>query len=163
MLLEGQFSSLFRNRLSSAQTDSLSAAGDRFIPSSGPNKMIVVADGDIVLNDFIPSGGTGSQPEPIQMGWNKYTYTEYLKQSELGKWFIPVANREFLQNCVEYLVSNPAISETRNKDIVLRLLDSKKVKAQKTSWQLINIALPVILVIIFGWIYQELRKRKYAA
>lgn len=163
MLLEGQFSSLFRNRLSSAQTDSLSAAGDRFIPSSVPNKMIVVADGDIVLNDFIPSGGTGGQPEPIQMGWNKYTYTEYLKQSELVKWFIPVANREFLQNCVEYLVSNPAISETRNKDIVLRLLDSKKVKAQKTTWQLINIALPVMLVIIFGWIYQEIRKRKYAA
>ena len=96
------------------------------------------------------------------MGWNKYTYTEYLKQSEHSRLFIPVANREFLLNCVEYLVSNPAISETRNKDIVLRLLDSKKVNAQKTTWQFFNIALPVLLVILFGWLYQEIRKRKYA-
>lgn len=162
MLLEGKFTSLYRNRVTRAQTDTLAATGETFRDASVDNKMIVVADGDIVLNDFIPSGGSNTQPEPIQMGWNKYTYTEYLKQSSLGKWFIPVANREFVLNCVEYLVSNPAISETRNKDIVLRLLDSKKVKAQRTTWQLINIALPVLLVVIFGWFYQAIRKRKYA-
>lgn len=163
MLLEGKFTSLFRNRITKAQTDTLAAGGERFRDVSVDNKIIVVADGDMVLNDFIPSGGPNSRPEPIQMGWNKYTYTEYLKQSEQGKWFVPVANREFLLNCVEYLVSNPAISQIRNKDIVLRLLDSKKVKAQKTTWQFINIALPVLLVILFGWIYQQIRKRKYAA
>lgn len=164
MLLEGKFTSLFRNRITKVQSDTLAAMGERFRDASVENaKMIVAGDGDIVLNDFVPSGGgPNSQPEPIQMGWNKYTYTEYLKQSELGKWFIPVANREFLLNSVEYLVSNPAVSETRNKDIVLRLLDSKKVNAQKTTWQMINIALPVLLVILFGWIYQEIRKRKYA-
>lgn len=161
MLLEGKFTSLFRNRISKAQADTLIAAGDRFRDASVENKMIVVADGDVVLNDFIPSGGPNTTPEPIQMGWNKYTYTEYLKQSELGKWFIPVANREFLLNCMEYLVSNPAISETRNKDIVLRLLDSKKVTAQRTTWQLVNIALPVLLVILFGWVFQEIRRRRF--
>ena len=66
-------------------------------------------------------------------------------------------------NCVEYLVNNPAISETRDKDIVLRLLDSQKVKEQKGMWQLINIALPVFLIVLFGFIYQQIRKRKYAA
>lgn len=163
MLLEGKFTSLFRNRITKAQSDTLAAISEKFRDASVDNaKVIVAADGDMVLNDFVPSGGPNSQPEPIQMGWNKYTYTEYLKQSELGKWFVPVANREFLLNSVEYLVSNPAISETRNKDIVLRLLDSKKVNAQKSTWQVINIALPVILVILFGWIYQEIRKRKYA-
>ncbi|MFZ9387622.1 MAG: gliding motility-associated ABC transporter substrate-binding protein GldG [Chitinophagaceae bacterium] len=161
MLLEGRFTSLFRNRISKAQADTLAAAGELFRPASEENKMIVVADGDIVLNDFITPGGPNTSPEPIQMGWNKYTYTEYLKQSEQGKWFIPAANREFLLNCMEYLASNPAISATRNKDIVLRLLDSKKVNAQRSTWQLINIALPVLLVILFGWIYQELRRRKY--
>ena len=97
------------------------------------------------------------------MGWNKYTYREYQMQTEYGKLFIPVANREFLLNCVEYLVNNPAIIETRNKDIVLRLLDSKKVKEQRTTWQFINIALPVLLVILSGFIYQQVRKRKYAS
>jgi ABC-2 type transport system permease protein len=161
MLLEGKFTSLFRNRLPKALADTLAAGGAAFKDVSVDNKIIVVADGDIVLNDFIPTGGPNSAPEPIQMGWNKYTYTEYLKGTDHGKLFIPVANREFLLNCVEYLVSNPAISETRNKDIVLRLLDSKKINAKKSTWQFINIALPVLLVIMFGWLYQQLRKRKY--
>jgi hypothetical protein len=60
-------------------------------------------------------------------------------------------------------VNKPGISETRNKDIVLRLLDSKKVTAQKSTWQFINIGLPVLLIILFGWVYQQVRRRKYAA
>jgi hypothetical protein len=111
----------------------------------------------MVLNDVMPETG------PIPMGWNKYTYREYQQQTEFGKMFLPVANRDFLLNCVELLVNNPAISETRNKDIVLRLLDSKKVKTQKSTWQFINIAVPVVLVLLFGWIYQQVRRRKYAA
>jgi hypothetical protein len=117
----------------------------------------------MVLNEFIPGDGPSSQPMPLPMGWNRYTYGEYQKQSEYGKLFIPVANREFLLSCVEYMVSDPAISQTRNKDIVLRLLDSKKVEAKKLTWQLINIALPVLLVLLSGFIYQQVRKRKYAA
>ncbi|MBL7733088.1 MAG: hypothetical protein JNM88_18095, partial [Chitinophagaceae bacterium] len=82
---------------------------------------------------------------------------------DYGKYFIPVANREFLLSCIEQLVNDPAISQTRNKEIVLRLLDSKKVVKQKSTWQLVNLALPVLLVLLFGWLYQEVRKRKYAA
>ena len=162
MLLEGKFTSLFRNRVSQVQRDSLKVHGTDFKETSPENKIIVVADGDIVLNDFIPGNGANSQPVPIQMGWNKYTYTEYIKQTEFAKLFIPVANTEFLNNCMENLVNNPAISETRNKDIVLRLLDSQKVKAQKTMWQFITIAVPILLVVLSGLIYQQLRKRKYA-
>ena len=65
-------------------------------------------------------------------------------------------------NCIEYLTNKPGIIEMRNKNIILRLLDSKKVKEQKTTWQFINIALPVLIIILFGFIYQQLRKRKYA-
>ena len=73
------------------------------------------------------------------------------------------ANKEFLQNCLEYLVNNPAIIETRNKDIVLRLLDAHKVSEQKRTWQLINIVIPILLIMLFGWLYQQLRKRRYAS
>ena len=157
-LLQGKFTSLFQNRASQSQKDSMAAQGIQFRGESPDNsKIIVVGDGDIVLNDIMPDIG------PLPMGWNKYTYREYQQQSEGGKFFVPAANREFVLNCVEYMVSNPAISETRNKDIVLRLLDSQKVKEQKSTWQFINIALPVLLVILFGWIYQQVRKRKYAA
>ncbi len=162
MLLEGKFTSLYKNRVSNAQMDSLASHGIKFKDASiASNKIIVAGDGDIVLNDIIPD--PGRSPIFLPMGWNKYTYSEYQKQTEYGKLFIPVANREFLVNCIEYLVNNPAISETRNKDIVLRLLDSQKVQGEKAFWQFINIALPVLLVIITGFIYQQLRKRKYAA
>ncbi len=162
MMLEGKFTSLYRNRISKAQQDSLASYGLIYKPNSIENKIIVVGDGDILLNDFIP-GNENGQPEPLPMGWNKYTYTEYRKQSDFGKYFIPVANRDFLQNCLDELVNNPDITETKNKDIILRLIDSKKVKEQKTTWQFINIVIPVMLVLLFGWIYQQVRKRKYAA
>lgn len=162
MLLEGNFNSLYKNRITQSQMDSLAQYGILFKNESAENKMIVVADGDIVFNDFLPSEEAGQQPKPLPMGWNKYTYLEYQNQTEYGKAFIPVANREFLLNCIEYLVNNPAVSQTRNKDIVLRLLDSQKVKKQKATWQFINIALPVIVVLLFGFFYQQIRKRKYS-
>lgn len=163
MLLEGKFTSLFKNRATKAQVDSLAQSGSQFLAQSGDNKMIVVADGDMVLNQYISDGGPGGQIVPLPMGWNRYTYGEYQKQSEYGRLFIPVANREFLLNCIEYLVNDPAIIETRNKDIVLRLLDSQKVKENRGFWQFINIGLPVLLVIVAGFVYQQLRKRKYAS
>jgi gliding-associated putative ABC transporter substrate-binding component GldG len=163
MMLEGKFTSLYRNRASQSQRDSLAAAGVDFRgEGTAPGKIIVVGDGDIVLNDMLP-GENGNPPQPLPMGWNRYTYRESERQTDAGRYFVPVANREFLQTCVEYLVNNPAISETRNKDIVLRLLDSQKVKESRATWQFFNIALPVILVIIAGFVYQYIRKRKYTA
>jgi gliding-associated putative ABC transporter substrate-binding component GldG len=161
MLMEGRFTSLYKNRITQAQRDSMGVHGVNFSNESIDNKMIAVSDGDIVLNDFLPV--PNSNPVPLPMGWNRYTYREYQRQTDCGKLFVPVANREFLLNCMEYLVNNAAIMETRNKDIVLRLLDSKKIKEQKTMWQMVNIALPVLLIIFFGFIYQQIRKRKYAA
>jgi hypothetical protein len=64
---------------------------------------------------------------------------------------------------LEYLTNKQGIIEARNKDLVLRLLDSKKVEAEKLIWQLINIGLPVVLIVIVGFAYQQIRKKKYAA
>ena len=52
---------------------------------------------------------------------------------------------------------------TRDKDVKLRLLDTEKVKAEKTKWQLINVVLPVVIVIIFGIAYAFIRLRRYAS
>jgi len=149
-LLEGRFTSLFRNRASRSQLDSMTASGLSFLDGSREeNKMIVVADGDIVLNDLSPKEG------PLPMGLNFYTVgSQYEYQ---------FANRDFLLNCMEYLVNKPGIIETRNKDIVLRLLNTTKVDEQKPMWQFINIGVPVLLVLLAGWVYQQVRRRKYAA
>jgi hypothetical protein len=71
------------------------------------------------------------------------------------------ANRDFLLNCLEYLNSDASIITTRNKEIVLRLLDTKKADSERTQWQLVTIALPVLLVVLAGFLFHYLRKRKY--
>jgi ABC-2 type transport system permease protein len=150
VLLEGRFTSVFRNRATQAQIDSLTAMRIPFLQqAAGEGKIVIVADGDMVLNDVSPKDG------PLPMGMNFFTAGSNYEYS--------FANRDFLLNCLEYLVNKPGIMETRNKEIVLRLLDSRKVKEQKTKWQLINIALPIFLIIVFGSLYQQLRKRKYAS
>jgi gliding-associated putative ABC transporter substrate-binding component GldG len=147
VLLEGRFQSLYRNRLSQAMNDSLKEYGYAFQQQSFTDgKIIVVADGDMVLNAADKDG-------PLPMGVNRYTAgTQYEYQ---------FANKDFLQNCLDYLVNESGLSEAKAKDYTLRLLDSKKVTAEKTTWQLINIAVPVLLVFLFAVIYQFWRRRKY--
>ncbi len=144
ILLEGRFNSPFANRISSAMSDSMSNVYHRpFLPQSEKeNKMIVISDGDIALNE-VPKN-----ERPLPMGMNLYTKQQY-------------ANREFLLNAVEYLVDPSGILETRGKDYTLRLLDKKKVEEEKAFWQLINIGLPILLVILSVMAYQAWRKRKY--
>jgi len=142
VLLEGPFNSLYTNRLGIAMRDSLNAIQMPFVAQSPANKMIVVSDGDIALNAVTRNEG------PLAMGMNPFTKYKY-------------ANSEFITNAVEYLVDNSGILETRAKDLTLRLLDKKKLEDERSKWQLINIALPLLLVILFGGVYQFIRRRKY--
>ncbi len=147
VLLEGKFTSLFKNRVSQAMNDSMQQYGVSYMQECiTDNKIIVVADGDMVLNSI-------SKNEPLPMGVNPLTVgSQYQYQ---------FANATFLQNCLDYLLNPSNLSEAKAKDYTLRLLDSKKVTTQKTMWQLITIALPIALVILFAFIFQWLHKRKY--
>ncbi len=142
VLLEGSFQSLYANRATAAQRAALEAAGQPFRTGSPENKMIVIADGDIALNAVTQNEG------PLPMGMNAYTKHQY-------------ANRDFIQNCIEYLVDESGILETRSKDFTLRLLDKKKLEEGKTKWQLINIVAPVLLILLFGLGFQWMRKKRY--
>jgi heme/copper-type cytochrome/quinol oxidase subunit 2 len=88
------------------------------------------------------------------MGVNSYTVgTQYEYQ---------FANKQFVENCLDYLINEAGLSEAKGKDYKLRLLDPKKTSEQKTFWQILNLALPILLIVMFGIIYQWIRKRKYA-
>ena len=149
VLLDGKFKSLYANRLPLNIMDTLQRYGTPFQTSSiTDNKMIIVSDGDIVLNGV-------SQGQPLPMGVNAYTVeTQYQ---------YPFANRDFLQNCLDYLINNSGLAEAKSKDYTLRLLDTKKISDERTKWQLINILLPILLIFIFGFIYQFWRRKKYSA
>ncbi len=149
VLLEGRFTSLYANRLSVAMKDSLDKYNESFLPQCiADNKMIIVADGDIVLNAVVKGN------QPIPMGMNRFTYGSQKA--------FPFANKDFLQNCLDYLINTNDLSEAKGKDYVARLLDTKKVNSQKNNWQLINIAAPILAVILFASVFQWLRRRRYS-
>jgi gliding-associated putative ABC transporter substrate-binding component GldG len=148
VLLEGKFESLYARRMMQWMRDSLAKYQVPYTQAAVEDgKIIIVADGDVVLNGVVKGG------QPISMGMNSYTYGT---QREF-----PFANKDFLLNCLSYMLDNNGLSESRNKEIVPRLLDNKLVQAEENNWKLINIALPVILIIIFAYIYNFLRRRKY--
>jgi gliding-associated putative ABC transporter substrate-binding component GldG len=146
VLLEGKFTSFFNNRVSAILADSIKrATGKPYLNTAAVStKQIVVADADIVTNEISQTTG------PMPMG---------MLQMENYRF----ANREFLANSIDYLVTNNNLFETRNKDFVLRLLDKKKLSEQKTLWQILNIAIPIILVLILALTLQWHRKNKYTA
>ena len=109
-----------------------------------PTKRIVVSDADVVMKVVTLK----RDPRNTPMGWNQFTDYQY-------------ANKDFILNSIEYLVNPSGILETRTKDLTLRLLDPKKTDSDKSKWQLLNIGLPVLLILLFGFIYQALRKGSY--
>lgn len=145
VLLEGQFTSLFRNRLDEKTHQAIQrASGIPFKNNSDTiNKMIVVGDADIITNAFSQKSG------PLQMGVNLYDQS------------MVYANREFLLNSLGYLTHNTGIMDARNKELTLRLLNPEKVKQEKSKWQAICFIVPIGLVLLFAVIFQFIRQRKF--
>ena len=144
MLLEGKFGSLYANRISTAMRDTLANLYRQPFVAETPyeSNMIVISDADLVMNVVTQNDG------PLPMGMHQFDKYQY-------------ANKDFFLNCIEYLTNRSGILETRAKDYTLRLLDPKKLELDKNFWQIINIGLPILIVLIFGFIYSFLRKRKY--
>lgn len=144
VLLEGRFKSVFQNRLHPNFLKVLNDSMKRpFQPvSDSGTSMIVVADGDILQNDFSSDKG------PMEMGYWKYSDARY-------------ANKTFMLNCMEYLTDQSGLLEARSKDLRLRLLDGGRVREEETQWQVINILVPISILIIFASCYLFFRKRRY--
>lgn len=145
VLLEGPFRSLYANRVSQAQLDTLRTYNQSFKRDASENrKIIVVSDADVVLNQVSESVG------PLPMGTNKYTRVGY-------------ANRDFFQNGLEYLTNPNSVLDARAKDYTLRLLDLQRVANQQRYWQLLNIAGPVLFILLFAFGFQWWRKKRYTS
>ncbi|HUX59309.1 MAG TPA: gliding motility-associated ABC transporter substrate-binding protein GldG [Bacteroidales bacterium] len=142
VLLEGVFTSPFKNRMISNFSEDKNF---KVKTESRETKMIVIADADIIRNEV---RRVGLEEIPIPLGKDKYT----------GQVF---GNKDFLINCLNYLVDDNGIMELRSRELKLRLLNTAKIKSEKLMWQLINIFGPVLIVIIAGLIYSYFRKRNY--
>ena len=142
VLLEGSFTSLYKDRI----PDTIAKDPDiRFTEISKPNKMIIVGDGDVAKNQVAFRQG---KYVPYPLGYDRYTGIMY-------------GNREFLLNCVNYLLDEADIISIRNRDINIRLLDKRKVEINLAVIRTINIVLPILLVCVAGVIIYFFRKRTY--
>ena len=145
VLLEGEFTSLFAGRAGQALKDSIQrSSGYPFAAASvRPTAQIVVADANIVTNPV----STGSGPQYMgQLPFDNYRF----------------ANRDFLLNAIDFLVSDLKIYESRNKDFVLRLLDKKRVEEERVFWQLLNLLGPLVLLIVAAVLLDRYRKNKFS-
>lgn len=136
--LEGTFTSVFKNRLI-AKNDNA-----KFLEESKRTRMIVVSDGDIIKNYFSKRDST-SQP----LGYDRFTRRTF-------------SNSTFIQNAVDWLADDYNLISARSKEVKLRMLDSERIKKEKLRWQVFNIGLPSILVVLIGAFLFYRRKKKYA-
>jgi ABC-2 type transport system permease protein len=146
VLLEGIFPSNYENRVSEDMMAGLRQLDMEYRSASVPNRMIVISDGDVAANVIRDP----AQESWFPLGFNRFENKTY-------------ANRELMLNAVEYLIEANGVIEARSKEVKLRLLDNIKAKEEKTYWQLLNIAVPLLFLGLFGWLFHWLRKRKYAA
>ena len=140
-LLKGTFSSLYANRIPQEIIDD--QATD-FMEMSKPTAMIVVADGDIIRNQI-----DIRTRKPLSLGFDQYTQITY-------------ANKEFIENCISYLVDGEGLVDIRSRELKVRLLDPTKVSKQRTTWQVVNTLVPIALIVILGFVMSLIRKVKYS-
>ena len=138
-LLEGKFQSLYKNRFKPEGIDEQGFIGD----AREGAKLLLVSDGDIARNEINSRNG---MPQPL--GFYPFSQNTY-------------ANQDFLLNAIAYMLDDEGIITARNKEIKIRPLDKVKVANEKTKWQIINLLLPVLLLIVYGVVRYYLRKRKF--
>lgn len=137
-LLEGAFTSLFKNRFA---PDAVDATG--FLDQSRPTKLIVVADGDLARNDVNPRD---QSPQPLGLDpFTQYTFS----------------NQDLLMNMVAFLVDENGLIKARNKEVKVRPLDKGRIENERIGWQVINLVSPLVVLVIFGLARSYWRKRKY--
>ncbi len=135
VLLEGEFPSVFTNRVKPFKLES-----DKSV--SSPTRMVVISDGDVIRNQL-------DRGRPLELGFDKWTQSFY-------------GNKEFLLNTVNYLLDDSGLINIRTKEIAVPFLDKQKTAVERSKWQLINLLLPLALLLIFGMFFQYMRKRKYS-
>ncbi|MFY0607174.1 MAG: gliding motility-associated ABC transporter substrate-binding protein GldG [Cyclobacteriaceae bacterium] len=136
-LLEGEFTSLFKNRIPPA-----GFGKDEVIDQSLPNKIAVIADGDLIRNELSLEDGN-----PLPIGVEPYSQKTY-------------ANEALVINLIDYLLDEDGLIQSRAKDLKIRPLDKVKIKQERTKWQVINLVLPILVLLAFGIFKMVLRRKR---
>jgi gliding-associated putative ABC transporter substrate-binding component GldG len=139
-LLEGKFTSLYKNRFPPE-----GVSQENFREEGVPAKVLVIADGDVIRNDINARSG---QPRPLGFDpVSNYTF----------------ANRDLLLNALAYLTDEQGLIQSRTKEVKIRPLNREKIRDEKLKWQIVNLALPLVLLVAYGAARAYWRKKKFAS
>ena len=144
VIREGIFPSYFQNRMSQSHKETLINQGKKPALEPQSSKQVFISDAEFIATKF-----TQQENEPLPVGYN------------LGERTIYPGNEIFILNLVEYLVGDGDILSAKTKTRKLYLLDDTKANAEKTIWRAFNILFPLLLLAIFGIIFNYYRRRKY--
>lgn len=140
VLCEGMFTSVFKDRLTGdMDTNNMIAFIEK---SKTASKMVFVADGDIIKNQFSKQG-------PLPLGYDKYTQMNF-------------GNKDFILNVMNYLCGDETLMQVRAREVKIRLLDNNKILRNKFYWEMFNIATPLVIIFLMGLVLMFLRKKKYS-
>ncbi len=139
-LLEGMFESFFSLRFPPKGVES----ENHVIKASPLTKVLVVSDGDLLRNSIDKAG----RPLPLEVD-------PVRKRT--------VSNKDFVLNAISYMVDQDGIIISRNKQIAMRPLNGFQVEEQRKFWQVFNIGLPILIVLVFSLLWNYARKNRYAS
>ena len=142
VLVEGEFTSVFENRM----IENLGITVTDFQTKSKFGKMVVIGDAGLIANKVNYS----QQPPQIQ----ELGYDRVSKQT--------FGNKEFLLNTIYYLNDETGIMQLRSRTVQLRLLDKVRLREEKSFWQWLNMVVPLVLVLLFGVVYNVIRRHRYS-
>ena len=135
VLLSGKFKSFFEN--------SVPLKNNKIKKESEETEMIFFSDGDIIKNDI------NSNNKPYEIGYNPFS-----KENFQG-------NKQLIINSIHYLTGNKKLLDLRRNNFKIRLLDKKEISVNKIKWQILNIFFPLIIVLIFGIIFNLIRNKQF--
>ncbi len=142
VVVEGKFTSVFENRM----TENLGILTSEFQTKSKPTKIVVIADAGLIANKV---NYTQQPPKILELGYDRVSKQTF-------------GNKEFLLNTIYYLNDETGIMQLRSRTVQLRLLDKVKLREEKSYWQWLNLVLPLVFVLVFGTIYNIIRRLRYS-
>ncbi|MGA9269193.1 MAG: gliding motility-associated ABC transporter substrate-binding protein GldG [Lutimonas sp.] len=135
VLVEGEFTSAYASRIKPFDYPEA-------VETSPMTKLMVISDGDIAANEVY-------RGEPLPLDKDKWTQQPY-------------GNLSFLLNATHYLLDENGIIRLRAKSLELQFLDKERAYSERGRWQIINLVLPLVLLLLLSVLFRMIRIKRYA-
>lgn len=135
LLVEGVFQSLFNGRQAPMDSIISKPPTATFGPQNNPaypGAMAIISDGEFAQG----------------------------KKFRNRRGFIPYDNKTLILNAIDYLSGDKALTDIRSKEVGVRRINREKAARFPELLRLVNLVIPVLIVVIFGFVRFYLRRRR---